>query len=251
MFVLCTSMMGETYPYLVRVSTRKRGNVTSDKKRSALSKGKVLAAAIELADDIGIESFTIRKLANSLGVGAMTIYHHVPSKDEIIDGMVEIVFGQIEKPPIETDWKTAIRQRCVSARAVLNRHPWAAPLMESRGSPGPNNLGHHDAVLGCLRGGGMSIQMAANAYAVLDSFVYGFAFEEAVLPGGGGEGLVEAAEQIAAHFPIDDYPHLAELTLEHVLKPGYNFGDSFEFGLDLIIDGLDRDAAGRVSESAG
>lgn len=216
--------------------------MSEDPKRPTLNRAKVLAAAIELADDIGIEALTIRKLADRLGVGAMTIYHHVPSKEEIIDGMVEIVFAEIEKPPADVDWKTAMRQRCVSARQVLRRHPWAAPLMESRTSPGPANLSHHDAVIGTLRNGGLSIQMTAHAYAILDSFIYGFAFEETTLPSGGEGGFSEAAEQIAAHFPSDDYPYLAELTFEHVLRPGYDFGDSFEFGLDLIIDGLERAA---------
>jgi hypothetical protein len=172
----------------------------------------------------------------------MTIYHHVPSRDAIVDGMVEIVFDKIEKPSADDDWKTAMRRRCISARAVLNQHKWAAPLMDSRMSPGPANLSHHDAVIGCMRKGGLSIQMTAHAYAILDSFVYGFAFEEAVLPSGGGEGITEVAEQIAAHFPSGEYPHLAELTFGHVLQPGYDFGDSFEFGLDLIIEGLERAA---------
>jgi len=216
--------------------------MSEDRKRSRLNRAKVLQAAIELADEIGIEALTIRKLADRLDVGAMTIYHHVPSKEEIIDGMVEIVFAEIRKPQVDVDWKTAMRQRCISARRVLNRHPWAAPLMESRPSPGPANLSHHDAVIGTLRNGGLSIEMTAHAYAILDSFVYGFAFEEATLPATGGEGFAEIAEQIAAHFPSDEYPHLAELTFEHVLKPGYDFGDSFEFGLDLIIDGLERAA---------
>lgn len=214
--------------------------MSEDPRRSTLSRERVLGAAIGLADEVGIEALTIRKLANRLGVGAMTIYHYVPSKEEIVDGMVEMVFAEIEKPPADVDWKTAIRRRCISARQVLNRHPWAAPLMESRTSPGPANLSHHDAVIGCLRNGGLSIEMTAHAYAVLDSFVYGFAFEEATLPASGGEAFKEVAEQIAAHFPTDQYPSLAELTFEHVLKPGYDFGDSFEFGLDLIIEGLDR-----------
>lgn len=212
----------------------------SETQKSTLNRAKVLTAAIELADEIGIESLTIRRLADRLGVGAMTIYHHVPSKEEIVDGMIEIVFAEIEKPPPGVDWKTAMRRRCISAREVLRRHPWAAPLMESRTSPGPVNLSHHDAVIGTLRSGGLSIQMTAHAYAILDSFIYGFAFEESVLPASGGEGFAEIAEQIAAHFPSDEYPHLAELTFEHVLKPGYDFGDSFEFGLDLILEGLER-----------
>jgi AcrR family transcriptional regulator len=231
-----------TYPYLVRMSTVEGEGMSENTKKSTLTRDKVLAEAIELADEIGFESLTIRNLADRLGVGAMTIYHHVPSKDEIIDGMVEIVFGEIEKPPTDTDWKSAIRQRCFSARKALNRHTWAAPLMESRTSPGPTTLSHHDAVIGCLRNGGLSIQMTAHAYATLDSFVYGFALEEASLPAGDSEGIAEVAEQIAAQFPADEYPHLAELTFNHVLKPGYHFGDSFEFGLDLIIDGLERAA---------
>lgn len=221
--------------------------MSQNTKKPTLTRDKVLAGAIELADEIGFESLTIRKLAERLGVGAMTIYHHVPSKDEIIDGMVEIVFGEIGKPPVDVDWRSAMRQRCVSARKVLNRHPWAAPLMESRTSPGPTTLSHHDAVISCLRNGGLSIQMTAHAYAILDSFVYGFAFEEATLPAGDGEGLAAVAEQIAASFPADEYPHLAELTFEHVLKPGYDFGNSFEFGLDLIIDGLERVATAALA----
>lgn len=214
--------------------------MTEENQRSTLTQKRVLEAAVELADQVGIDSFTIRKLAAALGVSPMTIYHHVPSKEEIIDGMVELVFSEIEQPPTDIDWKSAIHKRCVSARRVLNRHPWAAPLMESRLSPGPANLGHHNAVIGCLRRGGLSIHLAAHAYAILDSFVYGFAFEEASLPASGGEGFAAIAEQIAAQFPADQYPYLAELTAEHVLQPDYNFGDSFEFGLDLIIEGLDR-----------
>jgi len=215
-----------------------------ERERTRLDREKVLETAVELADEIGLESLTMRKLADRLGVGAMTIYHYVSSKEEIVDGMVEIVFAEIEKPPSGVDWKDAIRRRCISARAVLNRHPWAAPMLESRTAPGPANLSHHDAVIGCLRDGGLSPQLTAHAYAILDSFVYGFAFEEATLPAGGGEGFAEIAEEFAAHFPADVYPHLAELTFDHVLRPGYNFGDSFEFGLDLIIQGLDRAAKG-------
>jgi len=213
-----------------------------DQKNTRLSRERVLDSALELADEIGIQDLTIRRLADKLGVGAMTIYHHVPSKDDIIDGMVEIVFTEIEMPPTDTDWKTAMRQRCISARKVLNRHPWAAPLLESRTAPGPASLEHHEAVLASLRGGGLTLQLAAHAYAILDSFVYGFAFEEATLPVDDAEGFTDVAREIAAHFPAETYPHLAELTFDHVLQPGYNFGDSFEFGLDLILDGLDRAA---------
>ncbi len=218
--------------------------MTQPAKRSTLTRERVLEAAMDLADEIGIEAFTIRKLAAALDVGPMTIYHHVPSKEEIVDGMVEMVFAEIDLPPADLDWKEAMRTRCVSARQVLNRHRWAAPLMESRLSPGPANLGHHEAVLGCLRNGGLSVQLTAHAYAILDSFIYGFAFEEATLPGNGGEGLAEVADEIAASMPLDEYPYLVELMAEHVMRPGYDFGDSFEFGLDLLIEGIDAAARG-------
>lgn len=215
------------------------------RKRQQLTRERVLDGALLLADEIGIEAFTMRRLADALGVSPMTIYHYVSGKDEIIDLMVEAVFAEIERPPPDLDWKTAIRHRCLSAREVLNRHPWAPPLMESRTSPGPANLGHHDAVIGTFRRGGLSIQLTAHAYAIVDSFVYGFALEEANLPSGGGEEMLDIADEIAAAFPADEYPHLMELVSEHVLQPGYRFADSFDFGLDLILAGLDAAAGGR------
>lgn len=211
----------------------------------SLTRERVLTGAVALADEIGIESFTIRKLATALDVKPMTIYHHVPSKERILDGMVDIVFGEIALPPSDTDWRSAIRIRCISARAVLAKHSWAPPLMESRTSPGHETLRHHDAVLGCFRRGGLSLEMTAHAYAILDSYLYGFALEEANLPGGGGEDIVPAAEDLVAALPQDQYPHLYEFTTEHALRPGYSFGNSFEFGLDLIIDGLHQAAQRR------
>ena len=205
----------------------------------SLTAERVLTGAIGLADEIGIEAFTIRKLAVALDVKPMTIYHHVPSKERIIDGMVDLVFGEIALPPEDLPWEEAIRVRCRSMRAVLKQHWWAAPLMESRLSPGHETLLHHDAMLGCLRRGGMSLELTANAMAVLDSYLYGFAFEEAHLPGGGGEDIVPVAEDLAMFLPPDEYRHLYEFVTEHVMKqPGYSFGNSFEFGLDLIIAGL-------------
>ena len=210
--------------------------------RPGLSRKRVLEGAIKLVDEIGIEAFTIRRLATALGVKPMSIYHYVGSKDEIIDGMVDIVFSQIELPAGDVDWQTAIRDRCCSAREVLRLHPWAPPLMESRPHPGPAILRHHDAVLGCFRRGGLSLELTAHAYAIIDSYIYGFALEEANLPGGGGQELADVAEGMFLEG-LADYPHLAEFTLEHVLQPGYGFGASFEVGLDLIIDGLTRAAS--------
>ncbi len=213
--------------------------INDDPPRAPLTRARVFEGAMTLADRIGIEPFTIRKLADELDVRPMTLYHHVPNKEAILDGMVDIVFSEIDLPSQDTDWKTAIRRRCMSARAVLARHPWAPPLMESRTSPGPATLHHHDAVLGCLRRGGLSLQLTAHAYAVLDSFVYGFALQEANLPSGGGPEIADLAEGMILPLPADEYPHLVEFTTDHVLQPGYHFGQSFEYGLDLLLDGIE------------
>ncbi len=207
--------------------------------RTPLTKDRVLTGAMELADQIGIESFTIRKLAAALDVKPMTIYHHVSGKEAILDGMVGIVFAEIDPPPTDADWKTAMRQRCMSARTVLARHPWAAPLMESRTSPDPEILQHHDAVVGCLRRGGFSVAMTAHAYALIDSYIYGFALQEANLPFDSEAEIGDASEAIIDTFSMEAYPYLTELTAEHILQPGYRFGDEFAFGLDLILDGLE------------
>jgi AcrR family transcriptional regulator len=215
---------------------------TDDQTRMPLTRDRVLLAAIDLADGVGVEALTIRKLAQELGVKPMSIYHHVPSKEAIIDGIVDMVFEEIDLPPAATDWKTAIRHRSISMREVLNRHHWASPLMESRTSPGIATLRHHDAVLGCLFGGGLSTQMAAHAYAVIDSYVYGFALQEANLPFEDGEDISELAAAMLDPFAADQFPNLVQFTTDHVMQPGYAFSTSFEFGLDLILDGLEANS---------
>jgi AcrR family transcriptional regulator len=207
--------------------------------RIPLNKQRVLRAALALADRDGVRSLSMRRLAEELRVEAMSLYHHVANKDEILDGIVDVVFSEIDIPA-QTDWKAAMRQRAISAREALQRHPWATGLMESRSTPGPATLRHHDAVFGILRNAGFSIEMAAHAYSVLDSYIYGFALQEASLPFDTSEEIAAVAESIMEHFPADAYPHLTEMAVEHALQPGYDYGNEYEFGLDLIIDGLDR-----------
>lgn len=213
---------------------------TAGKQR--LSAERVVEGAVALADEIGVEALTIRRLAEALDTKPMSIYHHVAGKEAILDGMVDRVFAEIDPPPDDVAWKPAIRHRCLSARAVLARHPWAAPLMESRTSPGSATLGHHDAVLGCLRRGGLSLEMTAHAYALVDSYVYGFALQEANLPATGGADMADLAQAIVEPMPDGAYPHLAEFTSDHVLQPGYDFRAEFDFGLDLILDALEASA---------
>ncbi len=208
--------------------------------RTRLTRERVLLAALDLADKGGVEALSMRKLGQDLGVEAMSLYNHVTNKDDMLDGVVDLVFGEIGLPPSGADWKTAMRRRAITAREVLARHPWAIGLMESRGRPGPATLGHHDAVLGCLRGAGFSIAMAAHAYSALDSYIYGFALQQAGLPFKTSNEVVEVADSILQQFPTDAYPHLAEMIVQHALQPGYDYADEFAFGLDLILDGLER-----------
>jgi len=208
--------------------------------RTPLHRERVLRAGVAFADDNGIGSLSMRKLGEALGVEAMSLYNHVANKDDLLDGMIDLVFSEIDLPSSGTDWKTAMRQRAVSAREVLSRHRWAIGLMESRASPGAATLRHHDAVLGTLREGGFSVAMAAHAFSVLDSYIYGFALQEASLPFDTAEETAELAQTILTQLPADEFPHLTELTIEHVLQPGYEYGSEFRFGLDLILDGLER-----------
>jgi AcrR family transcriptional regulator len=212
--------------------------------RAPLSRDRVLQAAVALADTGGISSLSMRKLGEALGVEAMSLYNHVASKGDLLDGMIDIVFSEIDLPSGDGDWRAAMRRRAISARQVLRRHRWAIGLMESRTSPGPATLRHHDAVLGCLRRAGFPVELTAHAYSLLDSYIYGFALQEASLPFGTGEEAAHVAEEISGQFASGQYPYLTEMAMEHVVQPGYDYGDEFETGLDLVLDAL-RAAAGR------
>ncbi|GGW67602.1 TetR/AcrR family transcriptional regulator [Streptomyces xantholiticus] len=209
--------------------------------RTPLSRERVIRAAVTLADEKGSAALTMRAIAEPLGVEAMSLYHHVAGREDILDGMVDAVFGEIDLPPHDTDWKSAMRRRAVSARAVLRRHPWAVALMDSRTRPGPATLGHHDAVIGALRAGGFSVPMAAHAFSLIDSYLYGFVIQELSLPFSNSAELDEVAGAILREMPADAYPHLTELATEHALKPGYDYADEFTFGLTLILDALHPD----------
>jgi AcrR family transcriptional regulator len=216
------------------------GTDPSTPRRAPLSRERVLVEAVALADENGIGTLTMRRLADRLHVEPMSLYHHVANKDEILDGMVDAVFREIELPPTDAEWKAATRNRAVSARDALRRHPWAISLMQSRATPGPATLRHHDAVIGCLRNAGFTIELAAHAISAIDGYLYGFAMQELNLPFSTPEETAAMAVTFLDQFPAEEYPHLAELTSKHVLQPGYDYGDEFEFGLDLILDGLER-----------
>ncbi len=170
----------------------------------------------------------------------MSVYHYVANKSEILDGIVDMVFAEIDRPPRDGDWQNEIRQGAASARRALRRHPWALGLLESRKTPGPATLRHHDTMIGTLRAAGFSVEMTAHAYALIDSYVYGFALQEAALPFDGPETVADVAEPILGGFDDDEYPHLAEMATEFILQPGYDFGDEFEIGLEVILQALTR-----------
>jgi hypothetical protein len=164
----------------------------------------------------------------------------VANKDDLVDGLIDLVFAEIELPSSDNDWKTWMRERAIAVRRALVRHPWATGLMESRRQPGPATLRHHDSVIGKLRGSGFSIVMAAHAYSVMDAYIYGFAMNQASLPSDPGLETAEVAAAMSEQFPAEEYPHLAEFTSQHVMRTGYDYGAEFEYGLDLILDGLER-----------
>ncbi|HEX8767120.1 MAG TPA: TetR/AcrR family transcriptional regulator [Jatrophihabitans sp.] len=211
--------------------------------RTGLSRDRVLEGAIRLADAGGIHSLTIRSLAAELGVKPMSIYYYVADKDAILDGLVDLVFSEIYRPQPGQDWRAEMLRRCQSARAVLKRHRWAIGLLESRTHPGPETLRHHDAVLGTLRAGGFSRPLTAHAYALIDSYLYGFALQEAALPFEGPDGVDEVAASVMPLMTPEAYPHLVDMTTSYYLRPGYDFGAEFEFGMGLLLDALAQLAA--------
>jgi AcrR family transcriptional regulator len=215
------------------------------RRRAPLTRERVLRAALRLADDGGHEALSMRNLGKKLGVEAMSLYNHVANKEDILDGLVDIVFGEIEVPsPGDVDWRTAMRRRAISVREALNRHRWAVGLMEGRMNPGPSSLQNHDAVMGCLREAGFPFRAAVHASSVMDAYIYGFALQERNLPFDTADEVSGVMDIQREHVPeMADYPYLVEVATE-MAKAGYDYATEFEFGLDLILDALERFRAG-------
>jgi len=205
-----------------------------------LSRERVLGAAVLLADEDGIESLTMRKLGLRLGVEAMSLYNHVANKDDLLDGMVDLVVSEIDLPSDAADWKEAMRRRAVSARVVFSRHPWASGLIDSRESSGPARLRYLDWVVGTLRRAGFTLELALRAFSLLDSYIYGFGRQQLSSSAEPDVEPEEMAEAFLRAIPADEYPYLRELVVEHAMNAGYDEAADFEFGLSLILDGLER-----------
>ncbi|HZB23150.1 MAG TPA: TetR/AcrR family transcriptional regulator C-terminal domain-containing protein [Gaiellaceae bacterium] len=218
------------------------------RRGARLTREQIFRAAVDLADREGLEACAMRRLADELGVGVMSLYYYVSGKDDLIAGMVEVVFSEIEIPPSDLEWKTAMRRRAISMREALNRHRWAVGLMESRALPGPQSFRVHDAVLGILREAGFSLDLTIQAYSILDAYIYGFALQEKTVPFDDAAGAAAVATEQVREFEArpeaqqlaEQYPYLADVIAGHVAQVGYDFGHAFEYGLDLILDALEE-----------
>jgi AcrR family transcriptional regulator len=208
-------------------------------KRAPLSRDRVLRAALELADEGGTGALTMQAIGRRLGVEAMSLYRHVRNKDDILDGIVDLVFAEIALPADRSGWRAVLRARSISTRAALRRHPWAITLMESRMAPGPSNLRSHDEMLAVLLDAGFSAAMATHASNLIDSYVLGFALQETSFPFSNEEELAAVGDELLAQVPVDEYPSFARVGAE-LLASGFDYGNEFEFGLDLILEGIER-----------
>jgi AcrR family transcriptional regulator len=206
--------------------------------RAPLNVERALGVALEVADAEGIEAVTMRRLARELGVEAASLYHHVTGKETLLDGLVERVAAEIEPPATGEQWRTAISQRAHSTRAGLRRHPWAVSLMASRTAPGPATLQLLEDGIRCFREGGFSVPLAARAVSAVDSYVHGFVLQEVNLPFRDEKELAAMTGAIMDEFPASAFPYLFELTVEHVLQPGYSYGNEFDSGLEVVLDGI-------------
>ena len=221
------------------------------RRHTPLTRDQILQAALVLADTEGLPALSMRRLGQVLGVEAMSLYNHVAGKDDVLNGIIDLVIGEIALPTAADGWRAGMTRRAHAAREVLRRHPWALGLLESRPHPGPASLRYHDAVLGCLRGAGFSLPLAASAFSLLDSYIYGFAMQEAALPFSTPETLAAVGGDILAHLPVADFPHLTEMITDHALQPGYSYAREFSIGLELLLDALaQRHAAEAASAGA-
>jgi AcrR family transcriptional regulator len=218
-------------------------------KRRTLTRDQVLSAALALADERGLDALSMRELGRHLGVDAMSLYNHVDDKDDLLNGIVDVVVGEIDLPTPTDDWAEAMRTRARSAQQVFAAHPWAAQLIDSRTSSGPERLRYLDWMIGTLRRAGFSTAVALHAYSALDSYIYGFARQQANMAGG-GSGSPETADELLSQIPTGQYPNLADV-ITHWIRAGYDPDADFEFGLTLILDSLQRILSEQPSRTTG
>jgi len=223
--------------------------MTKPQIRAPVTRERAIRVAVALADAGGIESLSMRKLAIELGIEAMSLYYHVKSKDDIFDGMLDVVYSEFATPQAGDEWRSAMHTRAESTRSVLALHPWAISI-KARTSPGPATLGHLDSVIGCLTAAGFSMPLIGHALSMLDSYVLGFALQEATLPLDQSGNISAVAEEIMAQQKAmaDVFPNLATMATSLILQPGYAYGNEFDFGLKLILDGVADEFAAETTK---
>lgn len=215
-----------------------RGSGKNVKNTLPLNRIRVLTAAVELADARGIAAVTMREVASQLGVEAMSLYNHIANKDDLLDGMIDFVIERIELPSNAVGWREAMRCRAVSAHQVFGRHPWAPQLLDSRTTSGPSRMRYLNWVLGTLVDAGFSLESASRAFSLLDSYIYGFGMQQFNMAAAGDDPPEAMAEKILAAIPAEQYPYLRRMAV-HSMESGYDAEADFEFGLELILDGLE------------
>jgi AcrR family transcriptional regulator len=216
-------------------------------RRSPLSRDRILEAALDLADAHGVEAITMRRLGDELGFEAMSLYRHVKNKDEVLDGILDLVLAETEPPALDAPWDVAIRRSALSVHEALERHPWATGLLMLPPRVRRRRVEYMDALLGCLRNAGFSPETTYTAYHVLDAHIYGFSLWLATY-----ERAQLSPEQVAAlirSIPLEEYPHLLEHRDQHLTDGPHREVDAFEFGLDLVLGGLAKLRAGEPAAS--
>ena len=212
---------------------------TDTEPRLPLSRDRILQAALAIAAETGIASLTMRRLGQTLGFEAMSLYNHVTNKDDVIDGILDLVLAESELPSLKEEWDTAIRSSAISVHQALRRHPWACTLLMSPDHMRPARLRYMDALLGSLRQAGFSAETTYHAYHVIDAHIFGFSFWQTShsYTADDVSNLTATLEQI---IPADDYPHLHEHAQQHLTDGPQHEVNAFEYGLDLILDGLKK-----------
>ena len=216
-----------------------KGGKVEHRLRQPLNRHRILSAAVEIADERGVNAVTMREVASRLNVEAMSLYNHVANKEDILDGMVDLVIEQFDLPDNVTDWREGMRRRALSAHTIFGLHPWTQPLLDSRKSSGPSRLRYYEWVLGTLMKAGFSVTGAGRAFSLLDSYIYGFSLQQANMSAGSDDPAEQMAEAILASIPQETYPNLHRMVI-HSMQAGYDPEVDFAFGLDMILDGLER-----------
>ena len=214
---------------------------TTETTRQPLDLRRIVTTAIELADAGGLDALSMRKLATALGVEAMSLYYHVPNKEVLLDHMVDQIISEIGLPSLDDPWKQAMRDRALSAHEVFQRHSWAIGITDSRTTRDVEALRYYDTMIGSLLQAGFPLELVAHTLSAIDAYVYGFNIQQLNLPLDDVEQVTDVSEALLKQIPPDEFPNLTRMILEHAMQPDYDYAAEFTWGLDLVLDGIERE----------